>query len=143
MTGQEARDQRSDMSNTTVTVWKCANCGMPWQVKGEDPNAEKYAKCSICGNDEWDAYEEAARRTLTIDLDTGEWVSGGPLTEGDGYRVASSVLPGMPEDRIEQAYGEWMRDDPAPRDIPGFEGTRGALAGLSIFGADEGGENRG
>lgn len=86
---------------------------------------------------------QEARRTLTIDLDTGEWVSGGPLTEGDGYRVASSVLPGMPEDRIEQAYGEWMRDDPAPGDVPGFEGTRDALADLSIFGQSEEGNNRG
>lgn len=58
-------------------------------------------------------------RTLTIDLDTGAWVDGGPLLQGDGARVAASVLPGMPEQEIEDAYGEWMRDDePAP--VAGF-----------------------
>lgn len=126
----EARDDEREADAMTRTIWKCDFCGMAWQVPGEDPNHERYAKCSICGNDAWDEHHEPVRRTLTIDLDTGEWLSGGPLFPSDGYRVASSVLPGMPEDRVEQAYGEWLRDDPAPGDVPGFEGTRDALEGL-------------
>lgn len=130
MTGQEARDEEAKA--TMRTVWKCDFCGMAWQVPGEDPNQERRAKCSICGNDGWDEHQEPVRRTLTIDLDTGEWISWVPLLASDRYRVASSVLPGMPEDRVEQAYGEWMRDDPATGDVPGFEGTRDALGRLGL-----------
>jgi hypothetical protein len=53
-------------------------------------------------------------RTLTIDLDTGAWVDGGPLHAGDGARVAAAVLPGMPEAEIDAAYSDYMRDDAAP-----------------------------
>ncbi|QDH93141.1 hypothetical protein QDA02_gp24 [Microbacterium phage Margaery] len=56
-------------------------------------------------------------RTLTIDLDTGAWTSegGAILQAGDGYRVAASVLPGWPEERIAEEYGRYMSADPAPR----------------------------
>lgn len=53
-------------------------------------------------------------RTLTVDLDTGAWIDGGPLQPGDGYRVAAAVLPGMPEAQVERAYSAWMSADPEP-----------------------------
>lgn len=55
---------------------------------------------------------DASDRTLCINLNTGEWLFGGPLTEGDGFRVAASVLPGMPEDEVDKAYAAWLCADP-------------------------------
>lgn len=70
-------------------------------------------------------------RTITIDIETGEWISGGPITGEEGARIAASVLPGMPPEEIDRAYSEWLNDDQVP-DIPGFEGTTNTFAGLSI-----------
>lgn len=82
---------------------------------------------------EADRAQIAPRRTITIDLDTGEWVNHITLWMGDGARVAASVLPGMPAEEIERAYSAWLSDDPAP-DVPGFEGTREALDALMFHG---------
>lgn len=114
-----------------ITVWRCDYCNYPWGIPSEDPNAEQYAKCSICGHDEWHAVQETAPRLLTINLDTGEWVEGGPISGQDGARIASSVLPGMPIEEVERAYSKWLCADLAPTsDLPGFEGTRDAVDGL-------------
>lgn len=57
---------------------------------------------------------EAPRRTITLDLDTGEWVTEATLQPGDSARLAASVLPGMPEAEIDKAYSAWMQADPPP-----------------------------
>lgn len=57
---------------------------------------------------------EPPSRTLTIDLDTGRWLAGGPMLPGDGERIASTVLPGTTPELINEWYGRWMSDDPAP-----------------------------
>ncbi|QHB37218.1 hypothetical protein QDA03_gp23 [Microbacterium phage Terij] len=58
-------------------------------------------------------------RTITIDLDTGAWVSDTTLLVGDGPRVAAAVLPGMPEEQIADAYMRWMfADRPRPAGEP-------------------------
>lgn len=55
-----------------------------------------------------DSPGESDRRTITIDLDTGDWVSGGPITGEEGARVAASVLPGMPAEEVDRAYSAWL-----------------------------------
>jgi NTP pyrophosphatase (non-canonical NTP hydrolase) len=54
------------------------------------------------------------RRTITIDLDTGEWVWPTTLFPGDGARVAAAVLPGWSAEDVSKAYGEWLEDDSRP-----------------------------
>lgn len=60
------------------------------------------------------------RRVLTIDLDTGEWITPNALSPGDGARVAHSVLPGWPVEEIDKAYGQWMADDGEETDHHGI-----------------------
>jgi len=61
-----------------------------------------------------DERNDLERRIISIDLDTGEWLSNTTLQPNDGYRVANSVLPGWPVENIDRAYGKWLGDDPAP-----------------------------
>lgn len=57
------------------------------------------------------AQSTGSRRTLTLDIDTGEWLTPGASIQGeDGARLASSVLPGMPPEVIEAAYAAWMEE---------------------------------
>jgi len=112
----------------------CEDCGHQSDCATHNMSAEKPGRCTCrtaqVGEDgRWRVGdrlatdEEAAdaiwgsrpRRTLTVDLDTGEWVRGGPLTQGDGYRIASSVLPGMPREAVSAAYMAYMTDDKRPR----------------------------
>lgn len=64
------------------------------------------------------AHESRAARTITIDLATGDWVDSpkGGITGEEGQRVAAAVLPGMPVEEVERAYGAYMSEDPAPAD---------------------------
>lgn len=60
-----------------------------------------------------------SNRTITIDIETGHWVTGQSLKGDDGARIASSVMPGWPIEEIARAYGEWMSADPAPGSFAG------------------------
>jgi hypothetical protein len=57
------------------------------------------------------AAETAGRRTLTLDIDTGEWIGDATIQGEDGVRLAASVLPGMPQEQIAAAYEVWMNED--------------------------------
>lgn len=61
-------------------------------------------------------YERNHRRTITIDLDTGEWIHPVAITGEDGPVVASAVMPGWPVEKIRRAYSTWMEADQAPAD---------------------------
>lgn len=57
---------------------------------------------------------ERERRTLTIDLATGRWLSDLPITGEEGARVAASVLPGTTPEQVGKWYSDWMSDDAEP-----------------------------
>ncbi|MDF2990274.1 MAG: hypothetical protein K0S37_788 [Microbacterium sp.] len=50
-------------------------------------------------------------RSITIALDTGEWLSDTKITGDEGARIASAVLPGTTADQVAAWYGEWMGKD--------------------------------
>ena len=56
----------------------------------------------------------SGKRVIILDIDTGDWVIPVTLSDGDGARLAASVLPGWPAELIDKAYGEWMAADPPP-----------------------------
>lgn len=53
-------------------------------------------------------------RTITIDLDTGQWIGDTTITSEEGARVASSVLPGTTDEQMDQWYSAWLRNDGPP-----------------------------
>lgn len=73
-------------------------------------------------------------RTITIDLDTGKWLDPKPqITPTEGARVASSVLPGWPSDLIDEAYSDWLSEEPEISYFPpGYDETISNLDALSI-----------
>lgn len=56
-------------------------------------------------------YERNHRRTITIDIDSGEWIHPTSISGMDGARIASSVMPGWPEELIHAAYGAHLESD--------------------------------
>lgn len=54
------------------------------------------------------------KRTLVLDLDTGQWLNGATLQAGDGPRMAASVMPGWTPELVSEAYSAWMCAEPAP-----------------------------
>lgn len=66
-------------------------------------------------------------RTITINLETGAWVSSdSAITARDGAIIASSVLPGTSPELVAQWYGTWMSNDKV-RDTNGPMDTVGEL----------------
>lgn len=102
-------------SVTTITCRRCGESSGPVPVQAAI--AWNAGHDFVCPGVSQDSTPTPKRRTITIDLDTGEWVSRSSiLFEGDAFRVASSVLPGMPVEEIARAYNEWMGADVPPED---------------------------
>lgn len=50
--------------------------------------------------------------TITVDLTTSEWVTGGSITADQGYVVAASVLPGVTPQDVSGWYATWLGAHP-------------------------------
>lgn len=50
-------------------------------------------------------------RHLTVDLKTGIWVEGGPITWAEGLKVAASVLPGIGPEEIDEWYSRTVQKE--------------------------------
>jgi len=53
-----------------------------------------------------------AQRTITLDIDTGHWVSHTPITGDEGNRLAASLLPGISPEQIHEFYSRIMAEEP-------------------------------
>lgn len=70
------------------------------------------------------------QNAITIDLDTGKWLSEGSISDEQGARVAASVLPGVTPEQVSRWYSAKVRE--SDRNAAGLIGRARTIRATTI-----------